>query len=69
MVNCLIMNTNILNFFQFPNIYYDLFILKQGLNILNSGCGMQSEDKQKRGEALPLGKSMKLETPYPLGSE
>jgi len=42
---------------------------KQGLNILNSGCGMQSEDKQKRGEALPLGKSMKLEAPYPLGSE
>ena len=44
-------------------------ILKQGLNILNSGCGMQSEDKQKRVEALPLGKSMKLEAPYPLGSE
>ena len=44
-------------------------ILKQGLNILNSGCGMQSEDKQKRVEVLPLGKSMKLEAPYPLGSE
>jgi len=44
-------------------------ILKQGLSILNSGCGMQSEDKQKRGEALPLGKSKKLEAPYPLGSE
>jgi len=38
-------------------------------NILNSGCGMQSEYKQKRGETLPLGKSMKLEAPYPLGSE
>ncbi len=44
-------------------------ILKQGLNILTSGCGMQSEDKQKRGEALPLGKSKKLEAPYPSGSE
>ena len=30
---------------------------------------MQSEDKQKRVEALPLGKSMKLEAQYPLGSE
>ena len=40
-----------------------------GLNILNSGCGMQSEVKQKRVEVLPLGKSMKLEAPYPLGSE
>lgn len=38
-----------------------LNILKQGLNILSSGCGIQSEGKQKRGEALPLGKSMKLE--------
>lgn len=44
-------------------------ILKQGLNILHSGCGMQSEDKQKRGEALPLGKSTKLEAPYLLMSE
>lgn len=31
-------------------------ILKQGLNIL-SGCGMQSDSKQKRDEALPLGES------------
>lgn len=44
-------------------------ILKQGLNILNSGCGVQSEDKQKRDEAFPLGKSMKLEAPYLLRSE
>ena len=44
-------------------------IKKQGLKILNSGCGMQSEDKQKRVEVLPLGKSMKLEAQYPLGSE
>ncbi len=36
-------------------------ILKQGLNIL-SGCGTQSDVKQKRGEALPLGESMKPET-------
>jgi putative transposase len=32
-------------------------ILKQGINIL-SGCGMQSEYKQKRDEALPLGESV-----------
>ena len=32
-------------------------ILKQGIKIL-SGCGMQSEVKQKRGEALLLGESM-----------
>jgi len=31
-------------------------ILKQGLNIL-SGCGMQSDTKQKRNKALPLGES------------
>ena len=35
-------------------------ILKQGINIL-SGCGIQSDIKQKRVEALPLGKSMKPE--------
>lgn len=40
-------------------------ILKQGLNIL-SGCGTQSDVKQKRGEALPLGESMKPET-QPIG--
>ena len=44
-------------------------ILKQGLNILSCGSGIESQDKQKRVEALPLGKSMKLEAPYPLGSE
>ena len=33
---------------------------KQGLNIL-SGSGTESDIKQKRGEALPLGKSMKPE--------
>lgn len=35
-------------------------ILRQGLNIL-SGCGTQSDIKQKQGEALPLGKSMSLD--------
>ena len=35
-------------------------ILKQGLNIL-SGCGMQSDTKQKHSEALPLGESMTYE--------
>lgn len=30
------------------------------LNIL-SGCGIQSDTKQKQGEALPLGESMTLE--------
>lgn len=38
-------------------------IHKQGLNIIKSGSGMMSEDKQKRGEALPIGESMKHETP------
>jgi putative transposase len=40
-------------------------ILEQGLNglnDLNSGFGTKSEDKQKRGEALPRGKSRNLET-------
>lgn len=41
-------------------------ILKQGLNIL-SGCGMQSDTKQKQGEALPLGESVTLEA-QPIGS-
>ncbi len=36
-------------------------ILKQGVNVL-SGCGMQSDTKQKRDEALPLGESMTPET-------
>jgi len=36
-------------------------ILEQGLKIL-SGCGMQSELKQKRDEALPLGESVIHET-------
>lgn len=36
-------------------------ILKQGINIL-SGCGIQSDKKQKQGEALPGGKSTTLET-------
>lgn len=38
-------------------------ILKQGLNILNSGCGIQSEDKQKRVEANSIELSTKLEAP------
>lgn len=41
-------------------------ILKQGINIL-SGCGMQSDKKQKQGEALPLGESATLEA-QPIGS-
>lgn len=41
-------------------------ILKQGLNIL-SGCGMQSDSKQKRDEALPLGESATPEA-QPIGS-
>jgi ATP-dependent RNA helicase SUPV3L1/SUV3 len=35
-------------------------ILKQGINIL-SGCGIQSDTKQKHSEALPLGESMTYE--------
>ena len=41
-------------------------IKKQGINIL-SGCGMQSDTKQKQGEALPLGESVTLEA-QPIGS-
>jgi transposase len=41
-------------------------ILKQGLNIL-SGCGMQSDIKQKRDEALPLGEFTTPEA-QPIGS-
>jgi hypothetical protein len=37
-------------------------ILEQGLNIFNSGYGIQSEAKQKREEALGLPKSMSHET-------
>ena len=40
-------------------------ILEQGLmiyNLNNSGCGMQSESKQKREEALPLGEPTSHET-------
>jgi len=39
--------------------------LEQGLiiyNLKNSGCGMQSESKQKREEALPLGEPTNHET-------
>ena len=36
-------------------------IKKQGLKILSCGSGIESQDKQKRGEALPLGKSMTSE--------
>ena len=35
-------------------------ILKQGMNLL-SGCGMQSDNKQKRVDSLPLGEGMKPE--------
>jgi putative transposase len=37
-------------------------VLEQGLNDFHSGCGTQSEPKQKRGEALPLGESTNHET-------
>jgi putative transposase len=37
-------------------------ILEHGLNILNSGCGTQSESKQKRGKALASAKSLTHET-------
>ncbi len=40
-------------------------ILKQGINIL-SGCGTQSDSKQKQGKALPLGESATLEA-QPIG--
>ncbi len=40
-------------------------ILKQGINIL-SGCGTQSDTKQKQGKALPLGESATLEA-QPIG--
>lgn len=33
-------------------------IKKQGLKILSCGSGIESQDKQKRGKALPLGESM-----------
>lgn len=39
-------------------------ILRQGLNIL-SGCGTQSDIKQKQVEALPLGKSMSPDEVHP----
>jgi len=38
-------------------------ILEQGLNNLNSGYGMQSEVKQKRGEALPIKASLRATKP------
>ena len=40
-------------------------ILEQGLKIL-SGCGTQSDVKQKRGEALPIGASLRATKPKPL---
>ena len=36
-------------------------ILKQGLKILSCGSGIESQDKQKRSKALPLGESMTSE--------
>ncbi len=41
-------------------------ILTQGIKVL-SGCGTQSDTKQKRDEALPLGESMTPEA-QPIGS-
>ena len=40
--------------------HLEVNLLKQGINIL-SGCGMQSDTKQKHSEALPLGESMTYE--------
>ena len=37
-------------------------ILEQGIKIY-SGCGMQSESKQKRGEALPIEASLRATKP------
>ena len=36
-------------------------IKKQGLKILRCGSGIESQDKQKRSKALPLGESMTSE--------
>ena len=36
-------------------------ILKRGLKILSCGSGIESQDKQKRSKALPLGKSITSE--------
>ena len=36
-------------------------IKKQGLKILSCGSGIESQDKQKRSKALPLGESMTSE--------
>ena len=33
----------------------------EGLKILSCGSGIESQDKQKRSEALPLGESMTSE--------
>src|SRR5690606_35652572 len=41
-------------------------ILRQGMDLL-SGCGMRSDTKQKRDEALPLGESATPEA-QPIGS-
>jgi putative transposase len=38
-------------------------ILEQGLNHFNSGYGIQSEDKQKLGEALPMKASLRAKKP------
>jgi putative transposase len=38
-------------------------ILEQGLNNFNSGCGIYSESKQKRGEALPIEASLRATKP------
>jgi len=42
-------------------------ILKQGLNIINCVSGTDSQSKQKRSKALPLGESMTSEA-HPIGS-
>jgi len=38
-------------------------ILEQGLSNFNSGCGIYSESKQKRGEALPIEASLRATKP------
>ena len=43
-------------------------IKKQGLKILSCGSGIESQDKQKRSKALPLGESMTSEAqPHAFG--
>jgi len=58
-----LINTNINNTEGEFTLFYDSKnILKQGLKIILSGSGIESDIKQKQVEALSLDKSMKPET-------